>query len=90
MAFLIFCIVAALIIQIVILFVVPARYRKIRYFSLLLLELLPLGGAYYYAACQPYIPYLGWAFYAAMCLWIAAGILVGYCLAWGIYWGRTR
>ena len=34
---------------------------------------------------QPSVPYFGWEFNAAMCLWMAGAVLLGYMLAWGIY-----
>lgn len=55
------------------------------------MEVLPLGGAVYYAVRRPEVPYLGWRFGEAVCLWIAGGILLGYLLAWGSYAiGRRR
>ena len=53
--------------------------------SLLLMEIIPLGGAAYYGAVQPDVPYLGWQFDAVLCLWLASAVLLGYILAWGIY-----
>lgn len=61
------------------------RFRKLPCLSLLLMEVLPLGGAVYYAVRRPEVPYLGWRFGEAVCLWIAGGILLGCLLAWGAY-----
>ena len=67
------------------------RFRKLPCLSLLLMEVLPLGGAVYYAVRRPEVPYLGWQFGGAVCLWIAVGILLGCLLAWGAYAiGRRR
>lgn len=85
MTFFMLCTVVAFVVQLLILFHLQGRHRRFRYLSLVLLELLPLGGALYYTVVQPLVPYLGWKFHATMCLWIAGAVLLGYILAWGIY-----
>ena len=55
-----------------------------------MLEIFPLGGALHYAIRRPYIPYLGWEFGAALCLWIACSVLTGYILAWIVYAAKKR
>ena len=83
MALLIFGLIIALALQLWVLF--AQRGRGLRYLSLLLMEIIPLGGAAYYGAVQPDVPYLGWQFDAVLCLWLASEVLLGYILAWGIY-----
>lgn len=85
MPFIILCAVVASIVQIMILFHLQSNYYKFRYFSLLVLEVLPLSGALYYAIRQPPVSYLGWKFGFAMCLWIAGAVLLGYMSAWVVY-----
>ena len=85
MAFLMLCSILAFIVQLLILFNLQDHHNKFRYISFFLIELFPFGGALYYIIMQPHIPYLGWDFNAAMCLWIAGAILLGYILAWVIY-----
>lgn len=85
MTFLLLCTVAAFLIQLLILLHFQARHRMFRYISLFLLELLPLGSAFYHWIVQPPVPYLGWRFRATMCLWIATAVLIGYLLAWAAY-----
>ena len=85
MAILIACLLLAFAAQLVILLYLPGRHRIFRRLSLVLLELLPLGGALYYTVRRPPVPYLGWQFNAAMCLWIAGAVLLGYLLAWAAY-----
>ena len=85
MPFMILCAVAAFIVQLVILFHLHGRYRSLRYVSLLLMECLPLGGTLYDAVKRPSLPYLDWEFHAALCLWVAGAVLLGYLLAWGVY-----
>lgn len=80
MAFLIFGLIIALALQLWVLF--AQRGRGLRYLSLLLMEIIPLGGAAYYGAVHPH---LGWQFDAVLCLWLAGAVLLGYILAWGIY-----
>ena len=55
------------------------------------MEGLPLGGGLFFSWNRPNVPYLGWEFRAASCLWAAGAVLAGYLLAWGIYAaGRKR
>lgn len=90
MPFIILCAAVAFIVQLVVLFEVPARCCQLRWASLILLELFPLCGALYYAVRRPGSALLGWEFGAAMCLWIAGAVLSGYFLAWVIYWVKQR
>lgn len=90
MSFIILCAIVSFIVQLVILFHPQSSCCKLRYISLLLLEFLPLSGALYYVIRQPYVPYLGWKFDAAMCLWIACAVLIGYILAWVVYAVKKR
>lgn len=85
MAIVIVCTIAAMVLQLLILLNLQERHMKFRYISLAFLELPPLGGALYYATKRPEVPYLGWEFNAAMCLWMAGAVLLGYMLARGIY-----
>lgn len=89
MSFMIFCGMAGFVVQLVILFHPYSRCRKLRYLSLLLLECLPLGGALYYGIKRPSVP-LGWEFSAAICLWVAGAVLLGYILAWGVYMIKSK
>lgn len=82
--------VATMVIQLLILFNLRGRFIGFRYIVFFLLEFLLLGGALYYAVKQPAVPYLGWEFRAAMCLWLAGAALLGYLLAWGIYALKTK
>ena len=85
MAFLILCIIIAMVAQLLVLCNLQEHHIKFRYISLLLMEIFPVGGALYYAIKQPSDPYLGWEFNSAMCLWMAGAVLLGYMLAWVIY-----
>lgn len=85
MPFLFFCTVPALLLQLFVLFGLPNGYRRLRFFSLVLMEALPLGGALCFVLQQPSSGILGWEFSAAMCLWMAGAVLLGYLLAWAIY-----
>ena len=82
MGFLILCGATAFGVQLAVLAWTGERCRPLRYLSLPLMEALPLGGAAYYAAARPAVPYLGWTFDAALCLWAAGAVLAGYGLAW--------
>ncbi len=91
MAFSFFFGFIAFVVQLYVLCAYADRFRKLPCLSLLLMEVLPLGGAVYYAVRRPKVPYLGWQFGGTMCLWIAGGILLGCLLAWGAYAiGRRR
>lgn len=90
MPFIVFCMAVAFIIQLAILFQAQNHYGKLRYLSLPMLEFFPISGALYYAIRQPPIPYLGWKFGFAMCLWIVGAVFLGYILAWGIYILKNR
>ena len=85
MPLLILCFVGAMTIQCVILFHLRGHYSKVRYLSFAILEIAPFSGALYEIVMKPGHPYLGWEFRAAMCLWVAGAVLLGYMLAWGIY-----
>ena len=85
MPFLILCIIIAMVVQLLVLFNLQEYHIKFRYISFFLMEIFPLGGALYYAIKQPSVPYLGWEFNSAMCLWMAGAVLLGYMLAWVIY-----
>lgn len=85
MPFMVLCAVISLIIQLLILNETPSRYRKLRFFSLALMELLPLCGVLYYEIRKPSVSVLGWEFGAILCLWIAGAVLIGYVLAWIVY-----
>ena len=85
MAFSFFFGFIAFVVQLYVLCAYADRFRKLPCLSLLLMEVLPLGGAVYCAVRRPEVPYLGWQFGAAVCLWIAGGILLGCLLAWGAY-----
>ncbi|MDY3282208.1 LapA family protein [Dysosmobacter sp.] len=72
-------------------FICAANCRgKLRHLPLFLLELFPLSGALYYAVQRPSVPYLGWKFGVAMCLWIAGAFLFGAGLAWVVYAIKKR
>ena len=91
MAFSFFFGFIAFVVQLYVLYAYADRFRKLPCLSLLLMEVLPLGGAVYYAVRRPEVAYLGWQFGGAVCLWIAGGILLGCLLAWGAYAiGRRR
>ena len=88
--FMVLCAVISLIVQLIVLFEVPPRYSKLRFFSFVLLEALPLYGTMYYAIKKPSVPYLGWEFGAEMCLWMAGAVLAGYTLAWIVYIAKKK
>ena len=91
MAFLWITAIISCVIQLAVLHRTAAGRRTLRYFSLLLMEGLPLGGGLFFSWNRPNVPYLGWEFRAASCLWAAGAVLAGYLLAWGIYAaGRKR
>ena len=85
MGFIIFCAVIVAIIQLLILNYAVGKYQIWKYLSLLLIEVLPLGGALYTCISKPSVPYLGWEFEAVLYLWVAGGVLAGYIIAWGVY-----
>ena len=91
MAFLWITAIISCVIQLAVLHRTAAGRRTLRYLSLLLMEGLPLGGGLFFSWNHPNVPYLGWEFRAASCLWAAGAVLAGYLLAWGIYAaGRKR
>lgn len=91
MAFLWITAIISCVIQLAVLHRTAAGRRTLRYLSLLLMEGLPLGGGLFFSWNRPNVPYLGWEFRAASCLWAAGAVLAGYLLAWGIYAaGRKR
>ena len=91
MAFLWITAIISCVIQLAVLHRTAAGRRNLRYLSLLLMEGLPLGGGLFFSWNRPNVPYLGWEFRAASCLWAAGAVLAGYLLAWGIYAaGRKR
>jgi hypothetical protein len=49
MPFLIFCILIAMVVQLLVLFNLQEHHIKFRYISFFLMEIFPLGGALYYA-----------------------------------------
>ena len=55
-----------------------------------LMELIPLGMALYFAVVRPERGFFGWRFGAALCLWIAGGVLAGCAAAWGMDRWRRR
>ena len=85
MAFLWITAIISCVIQLAVLHRTAAGRRTLRYLSLLLMEGLPLGGGLFFSWNRPNVPYLGWEFRAASCLWAAGVVLAGYLLAWGIY-----
>ena len=68
MAFSFFFGFIAFVVQLYVLCAYADRFRKLPCLSLLLMEVLPLGGAVYYAVRRPEVPYLGWQFGGAVCL----------------------
>ena len=59
--------------------------------SFCLMELIPLGAALYFAVARPERGFFGWRFGAALCLWIAGGVLAGCSAAWVMdRWRRKR
>lgn len=85
MAFLIVCAALTCMIQLAVLFGTERCHDKLRFLSIILLELIPLGGTVYYAVWQPPSGLLGCEFRSAMCLWIVGAVLLGYAAAWIIY-----
>ena len=83
MPFMMICVIVAFAAQTAVLH--RTRKRRFRFTSLGLLELFPVVGLLYYTIQRPAVPYLGWGFSAAMCLWSAGAVLLGYLLAWGVY-----
>ena len=83
MPFMIFCAIAAFTVQTAVLHCTGKQWFRVA--SLGLLELFPLIGFLYYTIQRPAVPYLGWGFGAAMCLWSVGAVLLGYLLAWGAY-----
>ena len=56
-----------------------------------LMELIPLGAALYLAVVRPERGFFGWRFGAALCLWVAGGVLAGCTIAWVMdHWRRRR
>ena len=59
--------------------------------SFCLMELIPLGAALFFAVVRPERGFFGWRFGAALCLWIAGGVLAGCTIAWVMdRWSRWR
>ena len=58
--------------------------------SFCLMELILLGAALYLAVVRPERGFFGWRFGAALCLWVAGGVLAGCAAAWGMgrWWRR--
>ena len=54
------------------------------------MELIPLGAALYFAVVRPERGFFGWRFGAALCLWIAGGVLAGCTIAWVMDRWRKR
>jgi len=87
MAFLCFIGVLACIIQLLILSHLP--HGRLRVYSIALMELFPVTAAAYFGFTR-HSGILDWHFSAMFCLWIAAAILLGYLMAWGIHAIRSQ
>ena len=85
MFFLILCMAASFAVQLSVLAHAQGRPGKLCFLSLVFLEILPLGGALYLGIARPYLPYLGWEFRTALCLWAAGAVFLGYLAAWGVH-----
>ena len=85
MFLLILCMAASFAAQLSVLTYTQGRPGKLRLLSLVFLEVLPLGGALSLGVARPYLPYLGWEFRTALCLWAAGAVFLGYLAAWGVH-----
>lgn len=88
MPMMILTVVISCAVQLAVLFAPEKPGRYLRFSVSVLLTGLPLAGAAWYAAARP-ADGLGWAFGAAMCLWLAGAAAVGCALAWGL-WAAMR
>ena len=91
MGFILCCAVLAGLIQLLALSHREKLPNGVPVLSFCLMELIPLGAALFFAVVRPERGFFGWRFGAALCLWIAGGVLAGCAAAWGMdRWRRGR
>ena len=91
MGFILFCAVLAGLIQLLALSHREKLPKRVPVLSFCLMELIPLGAALYLTLVRPECGFFEWRFGAALCLWIAGGVLAGCAAAWGMdRWRRGR
>ena len=91
MGFILCCAVLAGLIQLLALSHREKLPNGVHVLSFCLMELIPLGAALFFAVVRPERGFFGWRFGAALCLWIAGGVLAGCSAAWVMdRWRRKR
>ena len=91
MGFILCCAVLAGLIQLLALSHREKLPNGVHVLSFCLMELIPLGAALFFAVVRPERGFFGWRFGAALCLWIAGGVLAGCTIAWVMdRWRRKR
>ena len=91
MGFVLFCAALAGLIQLLALSHREKLPTGVPVLSFCLMELIPLGAALYFAVVRPERGFFGWRLGAALCLWIAGGVLAGCTIAWVMdRWSRWR
>ena len=91
MGFVLCCAVLAGLIQLLALSHREKLPNGVHVLSFCLMELIPLGAALFFAVVRPERGFFGWRFGAALCLWIAGGVLAGCSAAWVMdRWRRKR